>query len=115
MFVLPIWIYLCSRLITVFTYDSQRPPPPPGVLAVLEDSISSCIAAQLYIKLTFELLGENTLYVEFSCNAAVPPYPPLLVGGVVGWFAIGWGRHLRGPATEPGTISSGGPITGLGQ
>ena len=30
----------------------------------------SCMAAKVYIKLTFELLGENPIYVDFSCHAA---------------------------------------------
>ena len=29
----------------VFPYDSQRPPPPPGVLDVLEDNIFSCMSS----------------------------------------------------------------------
>ena len=42
--------------------DSQHPPPPPGVLAVLELSIRLDTSRMSSIKLTFEVLGENTLY-----------------------------------------------------
>ena len=73
----------------VFPWDSQLPPPPPGVLAVLEDSFLAVLAANIRIKLTFDLLGENPIYPDISCNTARPPYPPLLVGGVVGWF-LAW-------------------------
>ena len=40
-------------------------------------------------KLTFDVLGENPLYAEtFAAMQTRPPYPPLLVGGVVGWFCL---------------------------
>ena len=62
-------------------------PPPPGFLTDLEISKLDWIAVNLSasnLRLTY--WGKTPFMLTLTAIQSWPPYPPLLVGGVVGWL-----------------------------
>ena len=89
---------------------SQLPPPPPGLLTDWEISIwLHCRQMSQHKTYVWRFGGKPPLCWDFAAMQTWPPYPPLLVGGVVGWFLL-WRQHLESTACR-GTKSAMGGTT----
>ena len=74
-------------------------PPPPGFLTDLEISKLDWIAVNLVnIKLTFDVLGENPLYVDIDCYTVLTSLPSPAGRGSCGWVELG--NNIWGTKTE---------------